>query len=206
MLYEVITDKDTYKVSGGLHGVGVSCVNALSTCLIAEVHRGGKVYKQEYSIGVPQGPLEETGTTDKTGTIVTFTPDGSIFTTTEYKYSILANRMRELAFLNQGITIEMLDHRRVDEEGNIKREIFFSEKGLQEFVEFIDEAREHIINEPIYINTEKNDVPVEIAILYNTSFSENVYSYVNNINTIEGGTHLTVITSYSIHYTKLYEK
>ncbi len=184
-------DKDSYKVSGGLHGVGVSCVNALSTYLKAEVHRDGKVYQQEYSIGIPQGELQELGTTDITGTTVTFTPDGSIFTTTEYKYSILSNRLRELAFLNKGITITLTDEREVDENGDFKTEEFHSENGLEEFVRFIDETRETLTENIIHITTEKNDVPVELAIQYNTSFSENVYSYVNNINTIEGGTHLT---------------
>ncbi len=184
-------DKDSYKVSGGLHGVGVSCVNALSTYLKAEVHREGKVYQQEYSIGVPQGELQELGTTDVTGTIVTFTPDGSIFTTTEYKYSILSNRLRELSFLNKGIKITLTDQRELDEEGNYKTEVFYSENGLEEFVRFIDETREKLTENIIHITTEKNDVPVELAIQYNTSFGENVYSYVNNINTIEGGTHLT---------------
>ncbi|MCW3788312.1 DNA topoisomerase (ATP-hydrolyzing) subunit B [Plebeiibacterium sediminum] len=184
-------DKDSYKVSGGLHGVGVSCVNALSTYLKAEVHRDGKIYQQEYSIGVPQGELQEIGTTDITGTTVTFTPDGSIFTTTEYKYSILSNRLRELAFLNKGITITLTDEREVDGNGDFKTEVFHSENGLEEFVRFIDETRETLTENIIHITTEKNDVPVELAIQYNTSFSENVYSYVNNINTIEGGTHLT---------------
>jgi len=184
-------DKDSYKVSGGLHGVGVSCVNALSTYLKAEVHRDGKVYQQEYSIGVPKGGLVELGTTDVTGTIVTFTPDGSIFTTTEYKYSILSNRLRELSFLNKGITITLTDKREVNESGEYKSEVFHSESGLEEFVRFIDETREKLTENIIHITTEKNDVPVELAIQYNTSFSENVYSYVNNINTIEGGTHLT---------------
>ncbi len=184
-------DKDTYKVSGGLHGVGVSCVNALSTYLKAEVHRNGKVYQQEYSIGVPKGGLQELGTTDLTGTIVTFTPDSSIFTTTEYKYSILSNRLRELSFLNKGIKISLTDQRELDEEGNFKTELFYSENGLEEFVKFIDETREKLTENIIHITTEKNDVPVELAIQYNTSFGENVYSYVNNINTIEGGTHLT---------------
>ncbi len=184
-------DKDSYKVSGGLHGVGVSCVNALSTYLKAEVHRGGKVYEQEFSIGVPQGELKEIGTTDKTGTIVTFTPDGSIFTTTEYKFSILQNRLRELAYLNSGITITLTDERQLGEDGESLTEVFHSEKGLEEFVAFIDETREKLTDNVIHINTEKNDIPVELAIQYNTSFGENVYSYVNNINTIEGGTHLT---------------
>ncbi len=184
-------DKDSYKVSGGLHGVGVSCVNALSTYLKAEVHRDGKVYEQEYSIGIPQGELKELGTTDVTGTTVTFKPDDSIFTTTEYKFSILQNRLRELAYLNKGIKIYLEDEREKDEEGENKAETFYSERGLEEFVSFIDETREKLTENVIHISTEKNDVPVELAIQYNTSFGENVYSYVNNINTIEGGTHLT---------------
>ncbi len=184
-------DKDSYKVSGGLHGVGVSCVNALSIMLKAEVHRDGKIHTQEYSIGKPVTEIMEVGTTDKTGTNVTFKPDETIFNVTTYKYSILANRLRELAFLNSGIKIRLTDERELDEEGNKKTELFFSERGLEEFVEFIDESREKLIDNAIHISTEKNDIPVEIAILYNTSFSENIYSYVNNINTIEGGTHLT---------------
>ncbi len=184
-------DKDSYKVSGGLHGVGVSCVNALSIMLKAEVHRDGKIHTQEYSIGKPVTEILEVGTTDKTGTNVTFKPDETIFNVTTYKYSILANRLRELAFLNSGIKIRLTDERELDEEGNKKTELFFSERGLEEFVEFIDESREKLIDNAIHISTEKNDIPVEIAILYNTSFSENIYSYVNNINTIEGGTHLT---------------
>ncbi|MGQ1786397.1 MULTISPECIES: DNA topoisomerase (ATP-hydrolyzing) subunit B [unclassified Saccharicrinis] len=184
-------DKDSYKVSGGLHGVGVSCVNALSSNLKAEVHRDGKIYQQEYCIGIPQGEIKELGTTDVTGTKIIFTPDGSIFNTTEYKYSILANRLRELAYLNKGIKIYLIDERELDEEGNQKSEEFYSERGLEEFVEFIDETREKLTENVIHITTEKNDVPVELAIQYNTSFGENVYSYVNNINTIEGGTHLT---------------
>ncbi|TCO08763.1 DNA topoisomerase (ATP-hydrolyzing) subunit B [Natronoflexus pectinivorans] len=184
-------DKDSYKVSGGLHGVGVSCVNALSTQLIAEVHREGKIYRQEYSKGKPQTEVLEIGTTDKKGTWITFKPDDSIFITTEYKYSILADRMRELAFLNQGIQIILTDKRVTDDKGEFKSERFYSEEGLREFAKFIDTNREPLIDNVIYINTEKNEIPVEIAIVYNTSFNENVYSYVNNINTIEGGTHLT---------------
>ncbi|ASB50200.1 DNA topoisomerase (ATP-hydrolyzing) subunit B [Alkalitalea saponilacus] len=184
-------DKDSYKVSGGLHGVGVSCVNALSSQLIAEVHREGKIYRQEYSKGKPQTEVTEIGTTDKKGTWITFKPDDSIFITTEYKYSILADRMRELAFLNQGIQIILTDKRVTDEKGEFKSERFHSEEGLREFAKFIDTNREPLIDNVIYINSEKNEVPVEIAIVYNTSFNENVYSYVNNINTIEGGTHLT---------------
>ena len=184
-------DKDSYKVSGGLHGVGVSCVNALSTMLKAEVHRGGKIHTQEYSIGKPVTDITEVGTTDITGTKVTFKPDDSIFNTTTYKFSILANRLRELSFLNKGIKIRLTDERELDENEQVKSEEYFSERGLEEFVEFIDESREKLIDNAIHISTEKNDIPVEIAILYNTSFAENIYSYVNNINTIEGGTHLT---------------
>jgi len=184
-------DKGSYKVSGGLHGVGVSCVNALSTDLKAEVHRDGKIYVQEYKIGKPVGPIRELGHAEDTGTIVTFKPDDSIFITTHYKYSILANRLRELSFLNKRIEMTLTDRREKNENGEFKQERFYSERGLEEFVEFIDEAREKLIHDIIYIDTEKNGVPVEIAIQYNTSFSENVYSYVNNINTIEGGTHLT---------------
>ncbi|MBZ4676574.1 MAG: gyrB [Anaerophaga sp.] len=184
-------DKDSYKVSGGLHGVGVSCVNALSSNLKAEVHRDGKIYRQEYQKGKPLAPIEEVGTTDKTGTWITFMPDSSIFNNIEFKYSILASRMRELAFLNSGLEIILTDKREKDEEGNFKSERFYSENGLIEFVNFIDGNREKLIDEPIHISTEKNDIPVDIAIVYNTSFNENVYSYVNNINTIEGGTHLT---------------
>ncbi|WP_291862577.1 DNA topoisomerase (ATP-hydrolyzing) subunit B [Marinilabilia sp.] len=184
-------DKDSYKVSGGLHGVGVSCVNALSISLKAEVHRDGKIYRQEYCKGKPLQSIEEVGTTDITGTWITFKPDDSIFNETEYRYSILANRMRELAFLNAGLEIILIDKRDVDEDGNVKKERFYSDEGLLEFVKFIDVNRDHLIDQPISISTEKNDVPVDIAIVYNTSFNENIYSYVNNINTIEGGTHLT---------------
>ncbi|WP_010664721.1 DNA topoisomerase (ATP-hydrolyzing) subunit B [Marinilabilia salmonicolor] len=184
-------DKDSYKVSGGLHGVGVSCVNALSISLKAEVHRDGKIYRQEYSKGKPLSSIEEVGTTDINGTWITFKPDDSIFNETEYKYSVLANRMRELSFLNAGLEIVLIDKREVDDEGNVKSERFYSDEGLLEFVKFIDVNREHLIDQPISISTEKNDVPVDIAIVYNTSFNENIYSYVNNINTIEGGTHLT---------------
>lgn len=184
-------DKDSYKVSGGLHGVGVSCVNALSTYLKAEVHRDGKIHVQEYSIGKPQGDVQIVGETDVTGTNVTFQPDDSIFLTTTYKYEILAARLRELAFLNAGITLTITDEREKDEEGNMKTESFFSEHGLKEFVEYLDDTREKLIDEVVHITTEKNNIPVEIALQYNTSFSENIHSYVNNINTIEGGTHLT---------------
>lgn len=184
-------DKDSYKVSGGLHGVGVSCVNALSAHLLVEVYRDGKTYRQEYSCGKPITQVTEAGASDKAGTFVKFKPDASIFITTEYKYSILATRMRELAFLNKGITIILTDRRHLNEDGSYQTEIFHSEEGLKEFVKFIDSNREPLVDNIIYINTEKNDIPVEVAIMYNTSFNENVYSYVNNINTIEGGTHLT---------------
>nr|WP_319569998.1 DNA topoisomerase (ATP-hydrolyzing) subunit B [uncultured Draconibacterium sp.] len=184
-------DKDSYKVSGGLHGVGVSCVNALSTYLKAEVHREGKIYVQEYSAGKPKADVQVVGETDKTGTQVTFVPDGSIFLTTEYKYEILAARLRELAFLNAGIKLKITDKRVVEEDGSFKSEDYFSEAGLKEFVEYLDGTREKLIEEVVHITTEKNDIPVEIALQYNTSFSENIHSYVNNINTIEGGTHLT---------------
>ncbi|WP_297100303.1 DNA topoisomerase (ATP-hydrolyzing) subunit B [uncultured Draconibacterium sp.] len=184
-------DKDSYKVSGGLHGVGVSCVNALSTYLKAEVHRDGKIHVQEYGIGKPQGDVQIVGETDKTGTYVTFVPDSTIFLTTEYKYEILAARLRELAFLNAGIRLRIIDERVVEEDGSFKSEEYFSEAGLKEFVEYLDTTREKLIEEVVHITTEKNDIPVEIALQYNTSFSENIHSYVNNINTIEGGTHLT---------------
>ncbi|QCR22977.1 DNA topoisomerase (ATP-hydrolyzing) subunit B [Pontibacter sp. SGAir0037] len=184
-------DKDTYKVSGGLHGVGVSCVNALSTDLHVTVHRKGKVYEQHYNIGVPQYPVREVGETDKTGTTVHFKPDASIFTTTEYKYDTVASRLRELAFLNKGIRINLQDLREVNEKGEaLLSDSFFSEGGLKEFVAYLDETRENLIPEPIHVESEKNGVPVEIALQYNTSYSENIFSYVNNINTIEGGTHV----------------
>ncbi len=184
-------DKDTYKVSGGLHGVGVSCVNALSTHLKAEVHREGKVWMQEYNIGVPLYDVKEVGTTDKRGTIVTFSPDATIFTqTTEYKYDTLASRLRELAFLNKGITLTLTDERERLEDGSFLTEIFHSDGGLKEFVKFLDGTRASFLPEPIYIDGIKNGVPVELAFQYNDSYSENVHSYVNNINTHEGGTHI----------------
>ncbi len=184
-------DKGSYKVSGGLHGVGVSCVNALSTYLKAEIHRDGKKWVQEYSIGKPLADVKEEGDSDKTGTIITFRPDNTVFLTTTYRYDILAIRLRELAFLNAGLNLTLIDRREVDENGEFKKETFFSKEGLKEFVEYVDNAREKLIDETIHIQTEKNDVPVEIALHYNTSFTENIHSYVNNINTIEGGTHLT---------------
>jgi DNA gyrase subunit B len=185
-------NKDSYKVSGGLHGVGVSCVNALSTNLKAEIHRDGKIWVQEYSKGAPLGDVEIVGDTDMTGTFVSFKPDDSIFLTTEYNYDILAARLRELAFLNKGIRLSITDKRSIDEETNeFKTDEFYSEYGLKEFVEFLDGTREKLIEHTIHVSTEKNEVPVEIALQYNTSFSENIHSYVNNINTIEGGTHLT---------------
>ena len=184
-------DKDTYKVSGGLHGVGVSCVNALSTDLKVTVYsRDGKIYQQEYKIGVPQYPVKEVGVTDRTGTSVLFKPDESIFTVTEYKYETVAGRLRELSFLNAGIRIQLTDLRELDENGEAKSEEFFSEGGLREFVMFLDSTREPLLSEPIYMEGDKNGVPVQVAMMYNTSYSENVVSYVNNINTIEGGTHV----------------
>ncbi|RKE02622.1 DNA topoisomerase (ATP-hydrolyzing) subunit B [Marinifilum flexuosum] len=184
-------NKDSYKVSGGLHGVGVSCVNALSTLLRAEVHRDGNVYLQEYSQGKAKEDIKIIGKTDVTGTIISFKPDESIFLTTEYKYDILAARMRELAFLNKNIRLDITDKREKNEEGEYRHDSFYSEEGLKEFVEYLDTTRERLIEDTIHVSTEKNEVPVEIALQYNTSFSENIHSYVNNINTIEGGTHLT---------------
>ncbi|WP_418390916.1 DNA topoisomerase (ATP-hydrolyzing) subunit B [Alistipes communis] len=186
-------DKGSYKVSGGLHGVGVSCVNALSTLLIAEVHCDGKIYRETFSKGVPTSKLEIVGECSDRGTTITFKPDGEIFThTTEYKYEILSNRLRELAFLNKGIQLTITDKRVKDEQGGYLSETFHSKDGLKEFVQYLDATRgEPIIESIIYLDTEKNGVPVEVAMQYNDSFSENVHSYVNNINTIEGGTHLT---------------
>ncbi len=183
-------DKDSYKVSGGLHGIGVSCVNALSNDLHAIVHKNGKVYEQKYKRGVPQGPVKETGTTDTRGTIVYFKPDDSIFAETEYRYDILVARMRELAFLNKGITLNITDERRTEEDGSFVSDSFFSEGGLKEFVEFLDENRDKLLEEVMYMEGERNDIPVEVAMHYNTTFNENIHSYVNNINTHEGGTHL----------------
>lgn len=184
-------DKDSYKVSGGLHGVGVSCVNALSSKLVATVHRDGKIYQQEYNIGKPLSEVQTVGETDKTGTTIIFYPDPDIFNNIVYNYDILAARMRELSFLNKGIRITLSDKRELNEEGKYKEDEFHSELGLSEFVEYLDGNREKIISEAVNISTEVNDVPVEIALLYNSSYTENVHSYVNNINTHEGGTHLT---------------
>lgn len=183
-------DKGSYKVSGGLHGVGVSCVNALSTYLRAEVRRDGKVHMQEFSCGKPLHSIEVIGETDTTGTTILFKPDGSIFSITEYKYEILATRLRELAFLNAGITLSLTDKRVVKEDGTYKSEIFRSEEGLKEFVRYIDRSKEQLIPDVIHIVTEKQGIPVEVAMTYNTSFNESVFSYVNDIHTIEGGTHL----------------
>jgi DNA gyrase subunit B len=183
-------DKGSYKVSGGLHGVGVSCVNALSTYLKAEVRRDGKLYMQEYSCGVPSHGVEIIGESQTTGTRITFKPDGSIFTVGEYKYETLATRLRELSFLNAGITLTLTDKRTQKEDGTYKSDLFHSEEGLKEFVRYIDKAKESLVNNVIHIVTEKQGIPVEVAMTYNTSYNENLYSYVNNINTIEGGTHL----------------
>lgn len=187
-------DKGSYKVSGGLHGVGVSCVNALSTKMLSQVYRDGKIYQQEYSCGKPNYSVKVVGETDLRGTRQQFWPDGSIFATTTYKYDILASRMRELAYLNAGITITLTDMRLdVNAEAGIegvRKEVFHSEGGLKDFVRYLDSSRTHLFDDVIYLNTEKQNVPIEVAIMYNTSYSENLHSYVNNINTIEGGTHL----------------
>jgi len=188
-------NKESYKVSGGLHGVGVSCVNALSSYLKVEVHREGKIFVQEYSIGKPLGPVKEIGLSDKTGTTTTFKPDNTIFITLDFNFEILESRLRELSFLNKGVHLTLIDKREKEEGSNgggdkFRTEIFYSEEGLKEFVDFLDAAREKLIENSIYIDTEKNGIPVELALRYNTSFTENIFSYVNNINTIEGGTHL----------------
>ena len=182
-------DKGSYKVSGGLHGVGVSCVNALSTHMLSQVFRNGHIYQQEYEKGKPLYDVKIVGDTDLTGTRQQFWPDGSIFTTTEYKYDIIAKRMRELAYLNAGITITLQDMR-PDEDGNLKKEVFHAKEGLKEFVRYVDRHRTHLFDDVIYLKTEKQGVPIEVAVMYNTDYSENIHSYVNNINTIEGGTHL----------------
>ncbi len=184
-------DKDTYKVSGGLHGVGVSCVNALSIALKAEVHRNGKIFQQEYSKGKPLYDVKEVGETNIRGTIVTFKPDAEIFTqTTEYKFDTLAARLRELAYLNKGIRLTLTDEREKGENGEFTKEEFYSEGGLREFVKYLDGTREPLIPEPIYVEGNKSGIPVELALQYNSTYNENVHSYVNNINTIEGGTHV----------------
>lgn len=184
-------DKDTYKVSGGLHGVGVSCVNALSTLLIAEVHREGKVFKQEYERGKPMYDVQTIGSSERTGTKVTFYPDPEIFTmTTVFNYDTLASRLRELAFLNKGIRLSLTDEREDQEDGSLKKDVFFSEGGLKEFVKYLDGTRQSLIPEPIYVEGIKQGIPVELSLQYNDTYSENVHSYVNNINTIEGGTHV----------------
>jgi DNA gyrase subunit B len=184
-------DKGSYKVSGGLHGVGVSCVNALSTHMMSQVFRNGHIYQQEYEKGKPLYDVKIVGDTDKTGTRQQFWPDGTIFTTTEYKYDIIARRMRELAYLNAGITITLTDLR-PDEDGKLREpEVFHAKEGLKEFVRYVDRHRTSIIGDPICLKTEKDGVPIEVALLYNSDYSENIHSYVNNINTIEGGTHLT---------------
>lgn len=185
-------DKDSYKVSGGLHGVGVSCVNALSSKLVATVFREGKIYEQEYSEGKAIYPVKQIGTTDKRGTLVTFMPDTKIFTQTiEFSYETLANRMRELSFLNKGLTITLTDKREVDKDGNFVGEVFHSDEGLKEYIRYLDGNREPIISHVISMETDKGDVPVEVALIYNSSYSENIFAYVNNINTHEGGTHLS---------------
>jgi DNA gyrase subunit B len=183
-------DKDSYKVSGGLHGVGVSCVNALSTMLHVTVERDGKKYEQEYSIGKPLYNVKEVGASSRTGTRVHFMPDDSIFTSTVYNYSTIANRMRELAYLNKGIRIQLTDLRELNDQGEAATEEFYSEGGLREFVDYLDATREKLIDEPIYMEGEKQGIPVEVAMLYNSTYTENIHTYVNNINTHEGGTHL----------------
>jgi DNA gyrase subunit B len=183
-------DKDTYKVSGGLHGVGVSCVNALSADLHAEVRREGKVFVQDYKIGKPQNEVKEIGVTDETGTTITFRPDPDIFETTEYKFDILAARMRELAYLNSGLKLILTDERVTDDKGNFKSELFYSEGGLKEFVLYLDNSKQRLTDEPIYVKGKEENVEIEVALQYNTSFTENIYSFVNNINTREGGTHV----------------
>ena len=201
-------DKDSYKVSGGLHGVGVSCVNALSEALKASVHRDGKIWEQEYEKGVPLYPVKEVGTTDKTGTVVTFKPDTTIFTDIqEYSYDILASRLRELSYLNKGITVKLIDRRNKDSKsGEFQSEVFFSKDGLPEFIKFLDESREPLMKDVIAFEGEKNGVPVEVAMIYNTSYAENLHSYVNNINTHEGGTHLSGFRRGLTHTLKKYSE
>ena len=182
-------DKGSYKVSGGLHGVGVSCVNALSKKMVTQVYRDGKIYQQEYAYGKPQYSVKVVGETQKHGTCQHFWPDDSVFTTVYFDYNTLANRMRELSFLNAGLKITLTDERK-DEEGNTKQDVFYSEEGLKEFVRYVDANRVHLFNDVIYLKTEKQGIPIEAAVMYNNSYSENIHSYVNNINTVEGGTHL----------------
>ncbi|MBK7636355.1 MAG: DNA topoisomerase (ATP-hydrolyzing) subunit B [Saprospiraceae bacterium] len=183
-------DKDTYKVSGGLHGVGVSCVNALSDYLRVEVHRDGQYFEQEYSKGIPMGPVKTLGDSDKKGTQVTFRPDGSIFETLEYSFTTLSGRIRELSYLNKGLFLSLTDEREVEEDGSFKRTDYFSEGGLREFVKYLDETRPPLIDEPIYVTGKEENVEVEVAMQYNTGYQENIFSYVNNINTRDGGTHV----------------
>jgi DNA gyrase subunit B len=198
-------DKDSYKVSGGLHGVGVSCVNALSINLKATVHREGKIWEQDYERGKPMYPVKSIGETDKRGTVVTFKPDPQIFTqTVEYNYETLANRMRELSFLNKGITVIIVDKREKDDKGEYISETFYSEEGLSEFIKYLDETREPIMKSVIAFEGEKNGIPVEVAMIYNTSYAENLHSYVNNINTHEGGTHLSGFRRGLTHTLKKY--
>ncbi len=184
-------DKGSYKVSGGLHGVGVSCVNALSSHMKSQVFRDGNIYQQEYEKGKPLYPVKVVGHTDKHGTRQQFWPDGSVFTTTTFKWDIVARRMRELAYLNAGVKITLTDERPDPETGKTRQEVFFAQEGLKEFVRYIDRHRTHLFNDVIYLKTEKQGVPIEVAIMYNTDYNENLHSYVNNINTIEGGTHVT---------------
>ena len=183
-------NKDSYKVSGGLHGVGVSCVNALSSKCEVIVNSDGKKYRQEYRVGIPQAPVAEIGTSEKSGTQVTFWPDATIFQVVEFKFSVLESRLRELAYLNKGVRLRITDKRETDDNNEFISSEFYSEEGLKEFAAFMDKSREDLIDDVIYIETKKNDIPVEIALKYNTSYAENVHTYVNNINTIEGGTHL----------------
>ena len=197
-------DKDTYKVSGGLHGVGVSCVNALSTHLMATVRRDGKIFQQEYNIGKPLYDVKVVGESQETGTEVTFQPDASIFDYTEYNYDTLATRMRELSYLNKGITITLTDKRNTDDEGNFISETFHSDEGLSEFIKYLDSTREQLTSDVISMEGEKNGIPVEVAMVYNTSYSENLHSYVNNINTHEGGTHLSGFRRGLTHTLKKY--
>ena len=200
-------DKDSYKVSGGLHGVGVSCVNALSEKLVATVHRDGKIWEQEYQRGKSIEPVKEVGTSDKAGTIVTFLPDKTIFQDVNtYSYDILATRLRELSFLNKGITITITDKRNKDKDGIDVHEEFYSKDGLVEFIKFLDDTREPIMKDVIAFEGEKNGVPVEVAMIYNTSYSENLHSYVNNINTHEGGTHLSGFRRGLTHTLKKYSE